>query len=168
MKIWESRKDQRKLFRLTRNLLGTETFFQKIYGTLLWYLIADLVERNYKYFIQPQTLTEIKELIFKSPNKSSDLNPLPTWLLKKCTCPLLHPIPAIIKRSLVEGVMPSSLKHRFSRNLEWKKKIRVATDPYLVFPFWINYLYDRYQSAYRKDHTTVTALIKIHSDMSGR
>ena len=29
MKIWESRKDQRKLFRLTRDLLGTETFFSE-------------------------------------------------------------------------------------------------------------------------------------------
>ena len=30
----------------------------------------------------------------------------------------------------------------------------------------VNYLHDRYQSAYRKDHSTKTALITLHSDIS--
>jgi len=58
----------------------------------------------------PASDREIKELIFNSPNKSCDFDPLPTWLLKKCIDPLLQPVTAIVNRSLAEGVMPSSLK----------------------------------------------------------
>ena len=48
----------------------------------------------------PASDSEIKGLIFNSPNKSCDLDPLPTWLLKKCIDPLQQPITAIINRSL--------------------------------------------------------------------
>ena len=54
--------------------------------------------------------SEIKELIFNSPSKSCDLDRLLIWLLKKCIDPILHFITAIVKRSLSEGVIPSSLK----------------------------------------------------------
>ena len=46
-----------------------------IYAALLWKLIADSVEGNCKYFIQPQ---------------SCDLNPPPTLLVYKCTVPVLQ------------------------------------------------------------------------------
>ena len=58
----------------------------------------------------PASDSEMKELTFNSPNKSCDLDPLPTALLKKSIDSLLQPVTAIINRSLAEGVMPSSLK----------------------------------------------------------
>ena len=84
-----------------------------------------------------------------------------------------NPVP---NRSLAEGVMPSSLKcgavtslpkkagmdeedtrsYRSISNLPFLSKNRIR----------INDLYDRCQSVYRKHHSTETALIKVHGDIS--
>ena len=53
---------------------------------------------------------EVKEIIIKSPNKSCDLDPLSTLLLKKCVDRLLPLITAIVNRSMDESVMPLFLK----------------------------------------------------------
>ena len=53
---------------------------------------------------------EIKEIIIKSPNKSCDLDSLPTWLLKKCEDQPTPLITAIVNTSMDESVMPSCLK----------------------------------------------------------
>ena len=110
---------------------------------------------------QSASQSETNELIFSSPNKSCDLDLPPTWLLKMCIDPLLQPITAIINRA-----------HRFSRNLEWIKKLCVAIDRYVIFAFCqkvydirIDDLYDRYQSAYRKCHSTERALTKVQDDI---
>jgi len=44
------------------------------------------------------SLSLIKKIIIKSLNKSCDLDPLPTWLLKKCVDQSLSLITAIINR----------------------------------------------------------------------
>ena len=59
---------------------------------------------------RPTSEVEVKEIIIKSPNKSCDLDPLPTWLLKKCVDQLLPLITAIVNRSMDESVMPLCLK----------------------------------------------------------
>ena len=59
---------------------------------------------------RPASAVEIKEIIVKSPNKSCDLDPLPTWRLKKCVGQLLPLIIAIFNRSMVESVMALCLK----------------------------------------------------------
>ena len=51
---------------------------------------------------RPTSEVEVKEIIIKSPNKSCDLDPLPTWFLKKCVDQLLPIITAIVNRSVDE------------------------------------------------------------------
>ena len=58
------------------------------------------------------TETEIKKLIMKSKSTSSDLDPLPTSLLKNCFDVLIEPITSIIKKSLQEGFFRTSSKKR--------------------------------------------------------
>ena len=53
---------------------------------------------------------EVKEIISNYPQKSYDLEPLPTWLLKKCVNQLLLLMTAIINRSKDEPVMPLCFK----------------------------------------------------------
>jgi len=53
---------------------------------------------------------EVEKIISKSPKKSCDLNPLPTWLLKKCVHQFFPLITAIINRSMDESVVPQCLK----------------------------------------------------------
>ena len=59
---------------------------------------------------RPTSEVEVKEIIIKSPIKSCDLGPLPTWLSKKCVDQLLPLITAIVNRSMDESVMPLRLK----------------------------------------------------------
>jgi len=60
--------------------------------------------------LRPTSKVEAKEIIIKSPNKSCDLDPLLTWLLKKCVDQLLLLITAIINRSMYVSVMTLCLK----------------------------------------------------------
>ena len=48
----------------------------------------------------PTNIDEIKELIKASPNKSCDLDPIPTWLIKKCGDSLVYLITEIVNMSL--------------------------------------------------------------------
>ena len=59
---------------------------------------------------RPATEVEVKEIITKSPNKSHDLDPLPTWLSKKCGDQLFPLITTIINWSIDDAVMPLYLK----------------------------------------------------------
>ena len=61
---------------------------------------------------QPVTTIEIHRLILSTPNKSCDLNPIPTTLVNQCCADLLPIITntCIINGSLVSGVFPSDYK----------------------------------------------------------
>jgi len=59
---------------------------------------------------QPVSEAEVREIVTKSPNKSCDLDPLPTWLLKKYMDQLLPLIIAIKNRSMDESMMPLCFK----------------------------------------------------------
>jgi len=61
-------------------------------------------------FFTHATLDEINEIVTKSPNKSCSLDPLPTWLLKKCLDSLLPSITHIINQSFLVGEVPRELK----------------------------------------------------------
>ena len=51
---------------------------------------ADIIfNGNMLEMFRPVSEVEVKEIIIKAPNKSCDLDPLPTWLLKKCVDQLL-------------------------------------------------------------------------------
>ena len=61
--------------------------------------------------LKPTSLTEISKLISSSPNKSCELDPIPTFLLKYCLHTLFVPITKIMNLSLSSGVFPSHFKH---------------------------------------------------------
>ena len=66
---------------------------------------------------RPASQQEIHTIIMTFNNKSCELDPLPTWLLKQCTEELLPLISAIINNSLESGVFPSQCKNAIIRPL---------------------------------------------------
>ena len=46
----------------------------------------------------------------KSPNKSCELDPIPTWLLKCCLTELLPLITTLVNKSLTTGSFPEGFK----------------------------------------------------------
>ena len=59
--------------------------------------------------LKPASLSEVSKLILSSPNKSCELDHIPT--LKSCLHTLIVPITKIIHLSLGCGVFPSHFKH---------------------------------------------------------
>ena len=59
----------------------------------------------------PVTSEEMRFIIKQLTNKSSSLDPIPTWLLKECVEELLPIITTFVNRSMQEGTVPKSLKH---------------------------------------------------------
>ena len=60
---------------------------------------------------EPATVDEVSKIIMSSPNKSCDLDPLPTILLKACLDTLLKPITDIINTLLCSGLFPDDFLH---------------------------------------------------------
>ena len=132
------------------------------------------------------TEEEVSKLILKSPSKSCELDPIPTWLLKKCIDPLTPLITRIINASINEATVPHSFKVAHIRPLLKKKSLNKQVlknyRPVSNLPFISKILekviaeqFEQHvaqnnlavteQSAYRKDHSTETALLKVQSDI---
>ena len=134
----------------------------------------------------PASEEEIRKVIEHSPNKSCELDPLPTWLLKVCLTELLPFITKIINTSIETAYVPSAFKRAFVRpilkkssldqnvlknyrpvsNLPFvskvlEKVINARIDDHLKD----NKLHEEHQSAYRKFHSTETALLKVQNDI---
>ena len=61
------------------------------------------------------TIDEVTSLILRVPPKQCDLDPVPTWLVKKC-CDILAPvITSMISMSFRQGVFPDTHKHALVR-----------------------------------------------------
>ena len=58
----------------------------------------------------PVSETQVRNLILASSNSSCQLDPTPTWLLKKCVNVLAPIIIRMINSSLVSGCVPDSWK----------------------------------------------------------
>ena len=58
----------------------------------------------------PATQDEVKRIITNSPNKSCDLDPIPTQLLRQCLDHFVLLITAIINKSLATSVVPTCFK----------------------------------------------------------
>ena len=135
---------------------------------------------------EPCSESEIKRIISASSNALCLLDPIPTPLLKQCLPDLLPFLTNLINLSLKTGNFPNSLKTAIVRPLIKKsdldknklKNFRpVSNIPYiskLIEKIVVkriasymesNGLNEKYQSAYRKNHGTETALIKIHNDI---
>ncbi|MEE4247325.1 MAG: reverse transcriptase family protein, partial [Kangiellaceae bacterium] len=134
----------------------------------------------------PVTLDHLVRLIRSSSNKQCSLDPLPTNLLKLVipeVCPfILH----VINTSLSTGRFPRSFKtalvspqlkkpslnpeelsnYRPISNLSFLSKTleRVVAEQ-LITHLDQNDLLEPCQSAYRKHHSTETALLRIHTDI---
>jgi len=130
--------------------------------------------------------SSVNEVIGSMPNKYCDLDVVPTHLLKQCLPVLLPVITLLINIMLSTGVFPKSLKYallipllkkmgldievknnyRPISNLAFLSKVgeKCAQIQFLSF-LKENNLFDPFQSAYLKHHSTETALLKVHNDI---
>ena len=130
----------------------------------------------------PVSSEEMRLIIKQLPNKSSSLDPIPTWLLKECVEELLPIITTFVNRSMQKGTVPKALvtpiikkdnmdpnilsNFRPVSNLAClakipEKAVNSRLDGYLT----ANTLYDPLQSAYRKLCSTETALVNVKNDI---
>jgi hypothetical protein len=58
--------------------------------------------------LAPASSDEIKKLLVKSPSKSCELDPMPTYLLKQCVNNILPVITAMVNKSLNEMPVPTA------------------------------------------------------------
>ena len=134
----------------------------------------------------PATEVEVREAISSLPSKSCSLDPVPTWLLKQSLEPLLPIITSIINQSLLHSKVPSYFKHSIVRPILKKpgldKEVLKNYRPVSNLPFLAktlekivatrlqrhlstNALQDNFQSAYRRLHSTESALLRVHHDI---
>ena len=134
----------------------------------------------------PATTNEVLIIIKKYPNKSCDLDPFPTLLLKSCIDQLIFPVTTIINLSMQSGVVPQVFKqalvnplikkltlckndlrnYRGISNLSFLSKILEKVVANRLYEHIYNHhLSNDLQSAYKRFHSTETALLKIHNDI---
>ena len=128
----------------------------------------------------------IDQLIRKSPNKNCSLDPVPTWILRQFSDELAPFITSMVNASMKDGVFPSSQKkavispilkkpgldphdpgnYRPISNLSYVSKLleRCVNDQLHSY-LSKNNLIPAVQSAYRKQHSTETAVLKVLSDI---
>src|SRR6187399_1013567 len=134
----------------------------------------------------PASMDEVKTAILRSSNSSCAPDIIPTFLLKSCLDSLLLPITNIINLALSEGIFTHSFKSASVRPL--LKKHNLPTDDLSSYrPIsnlnFVSKVLERiihsrinkhlqqfpsicpFQSAYRKFHSTETALLRIQNDL---
>ena len=135
---------------------------------------------------QPVSAESIEAIIRSSPSKSCCLDPIPTWLLKEHLEILLPSIVNMVNMSLTTASFPSSFKksivvpllkkssldsdvlknYRPVSNLAFVSKIiEKAAVLQLNEHLSRHGLLEMYQSAYKRLHSTETALLKVQNDI---
>ena len=133
----------------------------------------------------PLSVNDVKKLVLKHKSKSSELDSIPTSLLKSCIDLLASVISRIINLSLSTCTFPSHYKtaivkplikkpnldkilrnYRPVSNLSFVSKlIEEAVCRQISEHITANKLADTNQSAYKQHHSTETALLKISNDI---
>ena len=129
---------------------------------------------------------EIIKLITCSPNSYCDLDPMPTSLTKQCIDILIHPISEILNKALLLGTFPESFKkahvtpllkkasldknelknYRPISNLSFLSKLlEKLVAARLNTHLTTHSLLNKFQSAYKKTHSTETALLRVQNDI---
>jgi len=136
--------------------------------------------------LDPATDTEILKVIRSAKSSSCQLDPIPTSLLKDCVEQLVPAITVLINLSLSSGIVPPCLKHAVIRPLLKKKHLDHENfknyRPVSNLPFMSKILekvvakrlldhmekhnlHEVMQSAYKKLHSTETALVRVQNDI---
>lgn len=135
----------------------------------------------------PTTEKEIEKLIKTASSATCDLDPIPTKLLKTECLEILCPvITNIVNLSMSTGTFPTKFKHALVRPLLKKshldaeimknyrpvsnltcvsKLIEKIVAARLQEHMKENELNEIFQSAYKKGHSTETALLRVHNDI---
>ena len=129
---------------------------------------------------------DVTQLIRRKPPKQSALDPWPTWLLKECADDISSFLTKIINLSMSCGSVPAHLKEPYITPLLKKltldksdinnyrpitnlsvlsKLLERAVCIQLVSYLNVNNLMPRHQSAYRRRHSTETALAFVLSEL---
>jgi len=127
---------------------------------------------------------DVIKMVKASSAASCQLDPIPTFLLKKCVHLLASPLARIINLSLSTGRFPSTLKHALVRPLLKKptldKEEKSNYRPVSNIPFlsklieravaWqlmeqVDDVLSERQSAYRSNFSTETALLCLYDDL---
>ena len=144
------------------------------------------------HFMQPLTTFNsvseqaVEKIIRSSANKSCDLDPMPTELVKMALPDLLPLMTNIINKSLTSGTFPSIFKQALVTPLlkkqgldsEIPKNFRPVSNLHFVSKvlekivaqqlndhLQRNNLHEPFQSAYRQNHSTETALLRVQNDI---
>ena len=126
------------------------------------------------------SIDEIRKIILKALNKSCELDPLPTSLLKSCLDSLATVITSRVNTSFKECSVPAlrvllyacSGQGRYEKLLACfkpafvSKVLEKVVENRLENHLTSNHLYERVQTAYRACHSTETALLRVHHDIS--
>ena len=132
--------------------------------------------------LAPPIEAELIRILRNSSDKTCCLDAIPTNLIKKYASLHIPYLVAIVNNSFKEGLFPSALrpllkKYNLDRNTmnnyrpisnipfisKLMEKVAVSR---VVEHLSNNNLMEEYQSAYRADHSTETALLKVHHDIS--
>ena len=129
---------------------------------------------------------EVIELIKHMPNKTCSLDCVPTWLIKRCVVELAPAIVTIINTSLSSGEIPPLFKeavvtpllkkpsldnevlknYRPVSNLNFLSKLlEKVVARRLRSHIGKSNLNTTFQSAYKENHSTESALLRIHNDI---
>ena len=128
---------------------------------------------------RPVSEETVRDLVLKSPTKSCALDPIPTGLLKACIDSLVPLIARIVNEYLVSGTVRDVLKQAIVTPLLKKPSLDsnmlknyrpVSNLPFISLTqlqehLSENGLLETCQSAYRKEHSTETALLAVTDNL---
>ena len=135
---------------------------------------------------KPVSVDDITRLIKSSPNKNCSLDPIPTWMIKQYSSELAPFVTFLVNSSLERGQFPPAQKnavitpilkkpnldplntgnYRPISNLSYLSKLleRCVAAQINIY-LRENNLLPMFQSAYRNQHSTETAVLKVLSDI---